>query len=73
MFSYSHICVGVDMGKDLLEVIQQTLDSWKHIQPMNYDKIPFKCKQCHEYGNFAKKIPNNLVIEQGAKEKWDQC
>jgi hypothetical protein len=57
MFACACICVEVDLEKGLLEAIQLTLDYWKHIQPVDYEQLPFKCKQCHEYGHFTKKNP----------------
>jgi hypothetical protein len=49
----------------LPEAIQLNLDNWSYIQQVDYEKIPFKCKACHEYGHFAKTFPQ-------AKETQDQ-
>jgi hypothetical protein len=54
MFSCTRICVEVDLEKGLPEAIKLSLDDWTHIQKLDYEKIPFKCKMCHEYGHFAR-------------------
>jgi hypothetical protein len=59
MISYVHICVEVDLEKGLLAVVQLVLYYWNHIQVVDYEKLPFKCKQCHEYGNFSQNCLNN--------------
>jgi Pyruvate/2-oxoacid:ferredoxin oxidoreductase delta subunit len=71
MFSYVRLCVKVDLEKGLLEAIQLTMDNWKNIQPVNYEQLPFKCKQCHEYGHFTKYCPENIPPEQGQQDKND--
>ena len=48
MFAYVRICVEVDLEKGLLEAIKLTLDGWSHIQKVDYEKLPFKCKAYHE-------------------------
>ena len=42
------IYVEVDLGKGLLEAIKIKVDQWTHIQQLDYEKLPFKCKVCHE-------------------------
>lgn len=51
--AYIRICVEVDLEKGLPEVIRIKVDEWTHIQQLDYEKILFKCKVCHEYGHFA--------------------
>lgn len=63
MFSRARICVEEDLEKGFPEVVQLTLDNWTHIQPVDYEQLLFKCKQCHEYGNFAKHCPKNIAPE----------
>jgi len=75
MLTCACICVEVDLEKGFLELIQLTLDDWQHIQLVDYEKLPFKCKKCHEYGNFTKNYPKHIVIEkvsQEKDEKWKQ-
>ena len=44
---------------------------WTHIQVLDYEQLPFKCRHCHGYGHFAKHCKKKS--EDGAeKEKGDQ-
>jgi len=56
---YMHACamiyVEVDLGKGLPEAIKFKVYQWTHIQQLEYEQIPFKCKVCHEYGHFTNK------------------
>ena len=57
MFSCARICVEVDLEKALTEAINISIDGWNHLQTMDYEQIPFKCKYFHEYGHFTKSCP----------------
>lgn len=35
-----------------------------HIQQLNYEQIPFKCKVCHEYGHFANRCTKKNESEK---------
>ena len=61
------------MGIGLLEAIKLIVVEWSHIQELDYEQIPFKCRFCHGYGHFAqnckKKIEDDLEKE---KAQWTQ-
>jgi hypothetical protein len=59
MFVCAWICVEVDLEKGLPETIKLTLDDWNHIQNLDYEQLPFKCKVCHEYEHFSRRFPKN--------------
>ena len=50
------------------EEINLTVAEWSHIQELDYEQIPFKCRFCHGYGHFArnckKKTENDLENEK---------
>ena len=48
----AHICVEVDLKVGLPEAINLMVGNWFHIQKLDYEQIPFKCRGCHEYGHF---------------------
>ena len=51
-----------------------SIDGWSHLQTVDYEQIPFKCKYCHEYGHFAKscpKKPEKPPSENTASEGWN--
>lgn len=54
--------VEVDIDKGLLEAINLMLDSWTHVQKLDYEQFTFKCKIFHEYGLFAKDCEANQVL-----------
>ena len=74
MFSCARICVEVDLEKGLPEAINLSMNGWNHLQTVDYGKILFKCKTCHEYGHFAKFCPKKIWTEEGEsqKEEWNE-
>jgi hypothetical protein len=60
----------VDIEFFFPEAIHLTLDNWSYIQKVDYEYLPFKCKSCHEYGNFAKRKGNkrNGNNQKGRKQ-----
>ena len=74
MFSCARICVEVDLEKGLSKSIILSIDGWNHLQTVDYEQIPFKCKYCHEYGHFAKscpKKPEKPILDNPANEGWN--
>lgn len=48
-----------------------------HIQQLDYEQLPFKCKVCHEYGHFANRCSKQKVNEVEHNEEiaggsWEQ-
>ena len=39
------------------EVVNLYMDGWEHMQKVDYEQLPFKCKKFHEYGHFVKNFP----------------
>jgi hypothetical protein len=70
MYTYAIICVEVDLEKGLLEAIKLSLDGWTHVHKLDYEKLPFKCKSCHEYGHFAEtalRILRGIILQMNSK------
>jgi len=63
------ICVEVDLGKGLPEAIKQKVDNWMHIQQLDYEQIPFKCKVCHKYGHFTNRYSKIVNVEPAQSEE----
>lgn len=53
------ICVEVDLEVSLPEAIKLTVVDWTHIQELDYEQLPFKCRHYHEYGNFSRYCKKN--------------
>ena len=68
MFFCARIYVEVDLEKGLLEVVNLYMDGWEHMQKVDYEQLPFKCKKCHEYSHFVKNCPK-VVQEIPGKKK----
>lgn len=74
MHACARICLEVNLGKGLPEAVKINVDRWIHIQQLDYEQIPFKCKVCHEYCHCS----NRCAKKQEPKEienqepKWEQ-
>ena len=65
------ICVEVDLKVGLPEAINLTVADWSHMQELDYEQLPFKCRHCHGYDHFARSCKKK-VKEEVVKEKGDQ-
>ena len=74
MLSCTRICVEVDLEKGLPKAINLNMEGWKHLQTVDYEQIPFKCKVCHEYGHFSKTCKKKTQEEEGeiTREEWNE-
>lgn len=70
-YSCARICVEVDLEQGLPEAIKLTVAGWSHIQELDYEQIPFKCRHCYGYGHFAKHCKKKIE-EQSHTTKGDQ-
>ena len=66
--------IGCRPRKMSAEGINLNMEGWKHLQMVDYEKIPFKCKVCHEYGNFDKYFKKKIQSEEGeiTREEWNE-
>jgi hypothetical protein len=73
-YSCARICVEVDLEVGLPEAIKLSVADWTHIQELDYEQLPFKCRHCHEYGHFARycKKKNEEATEKEKGEQWKQ-
>lgn len=67
-YSCARICIEVDLEEGLPEAIKLTVAGWEHIQELDYEQLPFKCRHCHEHGHFAKHCKKK-VEEQTDRQK----
>ena len=61
----------MDLEVGLPEAINLKVADWSHVQELDYEKLPFKCRFCHGYGHFARSCKKN-VEDEAIKEKGDQ-
>lgn len=70
--SYAHICVYLDISKDLPTSIKLSWHDEDWIQDIDYEHIPFCCRRCHEHGHLFRECPQNRpppASQATAKEK----
>ena len=68
----ARICVYLDLSKELPEVINLSWEDEEWLQPIDYEQIPFRCRQCHEYGHLGQNFPwmeAKLAPSDPSKEK----
>lgn len=72
MQTCAHIYVEFHLGKGMPEAIKLKVDDWTHIQQLDYEQIPFKRKECHEYGHFANRCSKLLNLDiSPQEEQWE--
>jgi hypothetical protein len=62
----------VDLEVGLPKAIKIKVGSWTHVQVLDYEQLPFKCRKCHVYGHFARGCPNKGEAEKGKEDGWNQ-
>ena len=71
-YDCARICVEVDLEVGLPEAIKIKVGSWSHVEILDYEQLPFKCRKCHVHGHFARNCPSNFEPEKGIEEGWNQ-
>ena len=72
MFSYKTFFVEVHLEKGFLTTILLTFYNQKHVQKLDYEHLPFKCKTYYEYNKSAKVYKNKNPQHHNAinEEQW---
>lgn len=60
----------VDLDVGMPEAIKLTATNWMHIEELDYEQLPFKCRQCHGYGHFARHCKKKEAEESEKLEQW---
>ena len=47
----------MDFSKELPEAITLNWEDEEWTQPIDYEKLPFRCRHCHDYGHIGRKCP----------------
>ena len=72
-YDCARICVEVDLEVGLSEAIKINVGSWSHVQKLDYEQLPFKCRKCHVYNHFARGCPSNVEAKKGKEEGCNQA
>ena len=70
-YTCARICVEVDLEADLPEAVKLTVGSWTHYQKLDYEHLPFKCRNCQEHGHFQRHCPKLAAGKEDA-EGWQK-
>jgi hypothetical protein len=70
-YSCARICVEVDLEVGLPEAVNLKVGEWQHLQKLDYEQLPFKCRVCHDYGHFQRNCPKAQQEKEKA-EGWQQ-
>ena len=61
----------MDLEAGLPEAVKLTVGSWTHYQKLDYEHLPFKCRNCQEHGHFQRYCPK-LTAEKEDAEGWQK-
>ena len=50
----------MDLEVGLPEAINLIVEDWSHVQELDYEQLPFKCRHCHGYGHFSRSCKKKL-------------
>ena len=60
---FAWIYVYLDLSKELPEAIILNWEDEEWIQPIDYEQLPFRCRNCHEYGHLGRDCPKLKLAE----------
>ena len=46
------------------------IGSWQHYQKLDYEQLPFKCRNCQEHGHFQRNCPKAQPDDKEDGEGW---
>ena len=71
-YTYARICVEVDLEAGLPEAVKLMIGSWQHYQKLDYEQLPFKCRNCQEHGHFQRNYPKAHLDDKEDGEGWQK-
>ena len=73
-YTCARIWVEVDIKIGLPKSINLTVADWSHIQELDYEKLPFKCRYFHEYNHFSQHCKKTIeeTPKKSKGEQWKQ-
>jgi len=66
----ARILVNINVREGLGDAVELVLGHYRHIQKLDYENIPFRCRRCHEYGHLVGdcKLPLRIIKRKNPKE-----
>jgi hypothetical protein len=71
-YTCARICVEVNLEAGLPEAVKLTVGSWTHFQKLDYEHLPFKCRNCQEHGHFQRNCPKIQASRTEDAEGWQK-
>jgi hypothetical protein len=71
-YTCARICVEVDLEAGLPEAVKLTVGTWTHYQKLDYEHLPFKCRNCQEHGHFQRHCPKMQTNGKEDAEGWQK-
>ena len=65
----------MNLSQELLEEINLMWEDEGWVQVVDYEKLPFRCRKFHEYGNLSRDFPTlkcEVIPTQEWKEKEEE-
>jgi hypothetical protein len=69
-YTCARIYVKVDLEVGLPEAVKLSIGSWFYYQKIDYEHLPFKCKNCREHGHFQRNCPKAQTPHKEDSEGW---
>jgi len=69
-YTCTRICIEVDLEAGLPEAVKLMVGAWHHYQKLDYEQLPFKCRNCHKHGHFQRNCPKTQPEDKEAGEEW---
>jgi hypothetical protein len=71
-YTCARICVEVDLEAGLPEAVKLSVGSWSYYQKVDYEHLPFKCRNCQEHGHFQRNCPKAQTPDKEDIEGWQK-
>ena len=69
--SFAQICVYLDLSKELPEAICMKWEDEEWIQSIDYEQLPFLCRNCHKCSHLGRGCPKMKAEEGNPGHKWE--
>ena len=67
--SFARICVYLDLSKELSKVVSLFWEDEEWTQPIDYEQIPFRRRNCHDYGHLGRNYPKFVPTTASADQR----
>lgn len=69
----AQILVGLQIYKGLVERLPIEYTSGTHVQPLDYEGLPFRYHRCHEWGHLVSECPKGVHVNTQKNVGTKRC